>query len=297
MAGDELLNKLHSAHMELPVVIVAEGLHTHETARNPSRPCAATLLKPFALDALMDTVKGALRTALPTVKLPFNHLVRINREEANQAAELLHPSGDDDATRAFAVALSVRGKCDCCEDGSRFAKLERGHILTQGAIVRTGQDARTDLLFRRTGTAVRLQASTEIKLEKLDVTFEGGQAIVYTLLDLRAGKIFTVVDSTVPGSTLEVRNATRRTVAERSGVSKCIITADETHVWAEGSDTPVKVRGENGSTIIAAGEQVTGKNGAMLPVSDSLRVKDLIQLDELQAATETFAAEESPTEP
>ena len=30
-----------------------------------------------------------------------------------------------------------------------------------------------------------------------------------------------------------------------------IITADETHVWAEGSDTPVKVRGENGSTIIA----------------------------------------------
>ncbi|HEV7923848.1 MAG TPA: response regulator [Verrucomicrobiae bacterium] len=296
LTGDGLLKKLLSARMELPVVIVAECLHPHETTLNSSRPRTATLWKPFALDALMDTVKGVLPTAVPILKLPPAPPATNNRQEGKQPRELLFRSPDN-ATRPIAVILSVRGKCDCCEDGAGFGKLERGRVLMQGAIVRTGQDARTDLLFQRTGTSVRLQASTEIRLEKMDVTFEDGQAIAYTLLDLRAGKIFTVVDSTVAGNTLEIRNATGRTVAEKSGVSKCIITADETHVWAEGSNMPIKVRGGRGSTIIAAGEHFAGRNGAMLPISNSSRIKDLIQLDELQAATQSFASEQSSIEP
>jgi len=290
LAGDQLLKKLRSARMELPVVIVAEGLPTGEPALNSSSPCAATLLKPFALDALMDTVKSVMRTVLPEVSLS-RQSSKVSRSEAKEGQNSVLPPATH-AGRPMAVTLSVRGECDCCEDGARFNKLERGHILRQGAIIRTGHDARTDLLFRRTGTSVRLQSGTEIRLEKMDVTFEDGRPIAYTLLDLRAGKIFTLVDSTAAGSRLEIRYATRRLAAARSGVNKCIISAEETHVWAGGSDTPIKVRGENGSTIIAAGERFTGKNSAMLPISNSLRVKDLNQLDELQTAAATFAAQE-----
>jgi hypothetical protein len=220
----------------------------------------------------------------------------INAQEMKQAPESRLQSPDDDA-RPSAVTVSARGKCDYSEDGVTFTNFERGHIFEQGAILRTGENARTDLFFRRTGTTVRLQAGTEIKLEKMEATIKDGLPIEHTLLDLRAGRIFTVVRSAVAGSTLEIRNAAGRSVVEGSGIGRYIITADGTHVSAIGSVIPIKVIGDNGITIIAAGEQFTRKDGKMLSASPSLYVKDLIQLDELQAINEGFAPKEPPLKP
>ena len=188
-----------------------------------------------------------------------------------------------------AMTISSNGKCEYSEDGVTFAKLERSHNLEQGAVVRTGEDARTDLFFRRTGTTVRLQAGTEIKLEKMTITMKDGLPAEHTLLDLRTGRIFTVVRSEVAGSTLEIKNAAGRAVVEGSGVGRYIITADGTHVAAIGSAIPLKVIGENGITVIAAGQQFDKKDGKMLPVNSNLWVKDLIEVDELQATMETTA--------
>ena len=293
LTGEELIKKLRSARMDLPVVIVAGNLPAEEPARNPSLPCAATLLKPFALDALRDTVKNILRPNVPVRQWPLVLPNAIHGTEGKQAREALRHFPDK-AAPSIAVTLSVRGTCDYCQDGANFATLERGHVLKQGAIVRTGRDARTDLLLRRTGTTVRLQADTEIKLEKMALTIEEGLPIVHTLLALHTGKLFTVVHAAVAGSTLEIRNAGGCSAAEGSGVSKCIITADGTHVWAQGSAIPIKIRGENGSTIIAAGRHLAAKDGAALPVSANLWMQDLSPLEELQAVMETYAAEDPP---
>ena len=59
--GVELVKSLRSAHMGLPVVMVAGSLPTEELAQNPSLELAATILKPFALDVLLDTVTNALQ--------------------------------------------------------------------------------------------------------------------------------------------------------------------------------------------------------------------------------------------
>jgi CheY-like chemotaxis protein len=269
LTGDELIKKLRSARTDLPVVLVAGSVPGQEPAPNPPLPCAATLMKPFALDMLLDTVKNVLRAIVPIGKPPFSLPATIRGQEANQAREWLLPSPGN-AARPIAVILSVRGKCDYSQDGVSFAKLERGHVLKQGAIVRTGQVGRTDLLFRRTGTSIRLQAGTEIRLEKMALTIQDGLPVVHTLLALHTGRLLTVVHSTVAGSTLEIRNAAGRAVADARGLSRCIITADGTHVWAQGSAIPIKVRGENGRTIIAAGEHLAGKDGAKLPVSNNL---------------------------
>lgn len=61
--GVELIKKLRAARMALPVIMAAGRLPTHELARNPSLQLAATLAKPFAVDALVDTVKNALRAS------------------------------------------------------------------------------------------------------------------------------------------------------------------------------------------------------------------------------------------
>jgi two-component system chemotaxis response regulator CheY len=61
LTGVDLVRKLRAAHMALPVVMAAGRLPTDELARNPSLQLAATLVKPFAMDTLVDTVKTVLR--------------------------------------------------------------------------------------------------------------------------------------------------------------------------------------------------------------------------------------------
>jgi DNA-binding response OmpR family regulator len=68
--GEALIMKLRSARMDLPVVLVEGGLLERELAADPPLPCAATLMKPFALDMLLDTVNNVLRAVLPTPRSP-----------------------------------------------------------------------------------------------------------------------------------------------------------------------------------------------------------------------------------
>jgi DNA-binding response OmpR family regulator len=60
LTGVELVRKLRAASLTLPVVMAVGRLPTHELARNPSLQLAATLVKPFAVDALVDTVGNVL---------------------------------------------------------------------------------------------------------------------------------------------------------------------------------------------------------------------------------------------
>ena len=63
LTGVELIKMLRAARVDVPVVMAAGRLPTHELARNPSLQLAATLSKPFVIDALLDTVRNVLRTA------------------------------------------------------------------------------------------------------------------------------------------------------------------------------------------------------------------------------------------
>jgi DNA-binding response OmpR family regulator len=60
LTGVELVKKLRSARMALPVVMAAARLPTHELTRNPALQLAATLSKPFPVAALLGTVKNVL---------------------------------------------------------------------------------------------------------------------------------------------------------------------------------------------------------------------------------------------
>jgi CheY-like chemotaxis protein len=60
LSGVELVQKLRSAHMTLPVVMASGAIPTEALNRNPSLELAATLAKPFTMDELLGTVKKAL---------------------------------------------------------------------------------------------------------------------------------------------------------------------------------------------------------------------------------------------
>jgi len=60
VSGVELVKKLRSAHMMLPVVLASGTIPTEAMDRDSSLQLAGMLLKPFTLDDLLVTVKKAL---------------------------------------------------------------------------------------------------------------------------------------------------------------------------------------------------------------------------------------------
>jgi CheY-like chemotaxis protein len=292
VTGVELIKKIRAAGMALPIIMATAVLPWEAFICRPQLQPAATLIKPYTHENLLGTVRKVLCATLTMAVLPLCVPATTQGQEVKQTTGLQLPPADA-VERLTAMTLSARGPCEYSEKGAAFTKLKHTDILQQGDIVRTGENAHADLFFRRTGVTIRVQAGTEMKIEKMTATIKDGLPIVDTLLDLRSGRIFTVVRSTVGGSVLEIRNAAGRSVVQGSGVGRYIITADGTHVSAEGSVIPLKVIGENGITIIAAGEQFDRKDGKILPRSANSWVKELIELDELDAATAKLALEKS----
>jgi hypothetical protein len=195
-----------------------------------------------------------------------------------------------------AQVLSVHGPCEYSADGATFTVLKPRQIVTQGAVVRTGGEARADLFFRRIGTTVRLQPGTEVKFETMSRQVKDGKPTMQTLLDLRTGRIFTAVRSLVPGSTFEIKNAAGRSVVEGGGGNgRYIITADGTHVTEKNSAVGLKVIGETGVTVIAPGMKYSAKEGKLFAPTAPEAVDTLIAFDELDSLTEKLTVpDESP---
>ncbi len=61
VTGVELVRKLRSARMALPVIMASGALPAEELNRNPELQLAATLAKPFTKEQLVGTVQAVLR--------------------------------------------------------------------------------------------------------------------------------------------------------------------------------------------------------------------------------------------
>ena len=68
MSGVELVEKLRSARMTLPVVLASAILPTEALNRNPPLQLAATLPKPFTMGELLGTVKEVLCSGIINIK-------------------------------------------------------------------------------------------------------------------------------------------------------------------------------------------------------------------------------------
>jgi DNA-binding response OmpR family regulator len=62
MTGLEMIEKLRSAHMELPVIMATGLLPRHEFTRKPWLKPDAMLQRPFSSNELVETVRNVLRT-------------------------------------------------------------------------------------------------------------------------------------------------------------------------------------------------------------------------------------------
>jgi hypothetical protein len=207
------------------------------------------------------------------------------------------PDSQSSSRRQVAV-LSTNGQCLYSEDGTKFHVLQLHDGLSEGAVLRTGPGSWSDFFIRRTGVTVRLAPASELKIAKLSEAAENGVPVMDTLLELRQGRIFTVVRALTPGSTIEISDATGHSVIAGGGLGCYMITAP----GAEGADklllTPLRVVGQKGTSIVTPGQGYGAKDGAVMSLVASPWETMLIQLDELEAETDKAMAEpEAPKTP
>jgi len=102
------------------------------------------------------------------------------------------------------VVQAVQGQADYSQGDGAWKVLKVGKVLTQGAIVRTGEESQVDLYLASNGPTVRLKSGTQLGLDKL--TFEGTsvETVIETRLDLKSGRILGTVDKMAAASLYEV---------------------------------------------------------------------------------------------
>ena len=102
LSGVNLITRLHGAHLDLPVILATGLLPLPETAPNPSSQPDATLLKPYSVEQLLETVNHMLRhadrTGRATQPIPMRPPHRILAVDA-----------DRDLRRLYAEALTAPG--------------------------------------------------------------------------------------------------------------------------------------------------------------------------------------------
>jgi hypothetical protein len=204
----------------------------------------------------------------------------------------------DPSARRYADVLLTNGQCFYSGDGAIFRVLHLHDVLYDGAVVRTGKESWADLFVRKTGTTVRLGPESELRVVKLSDSTENGVRVTDSLLELRKGRIFTVVRALEPGCTLEITDAGGHSVITGGGLGCYMIAAPGPNTGDKLSLTPLRIMSQRGSSIIVAGQEYNGKEGTTLSLLASPWETMLIQLDELEAETDKAIAEpQTPASP
>jgi hypothetical protein len=201
------------------------------------------------------------------------------------------PASAMTSSRRQVDVLLTNGISLSSEDGIRFKPLRPRDVLFEGAIVRTGPASWSDFFIRRTGTTVRLAPESEVRIAKLSEESENGVPVMDTWLELRRGRIFTVVRALAPGSTLEISDAAGQSVIEGGGLGCYMITAPGPASGDKLSLTPLRVISQIGTSVIAPGQGYNARDGAALSLVPSSWETMLIQLDELEAETDKAISE------
>jgi len=76
VTGVELLKKLHGARMDMPVIMATGAFPESEFDRFPWLQPAATLLKPYTLEELLNTVREVLRATEDVCQRPAQQSIQ-----------------------------------------------------------------------------------------------------------------------------------------------------------------------------------------------------------------------------
>ena len=151
-------------------------------------------------------------------------LVSVKSQPARDVSEQVRVFSAPVATGPAAVAATTKGKVEVSTDGKNFVPITPKQILTEGMTVKTGRDGQADIYFRRTGVALRLRETGELKITKMEQTSTNGAVKTSTELALERGKALAMTGSPWTGP-FEIRSSKGIKVAPSKADGRYVVTA------------------------------------------------------------------------
>jgi hypothetical protein len=184
--------------------------------------------------------------------------------EVNTRARIVEPA--EKVANPVAVVLDVQGVCKISNDGKNFRPLQKSSELAEGTTIQTTTSGTADIFLKRMATTVRLKPNSEITVNRVTQKKDQREE-VKTSVNVRKGKMLTVVHANVPGSTLDIKNAAGKTLTDAVAGGHYMVSAD-------------KIEKASSSKTFDA--------------KTTAAIKDHMDIDELHALTETWKDSENP---
>ena len=181
----------------------------------------------------------------------------------NTRSRVVEPA--EKVANAVAIVLDVQGVVKISNDGKNFRPLKTSAELAEGCTIQTTTSGVADIFLKRMGTTVRLKPNSEITLNRVTQKKDQREE-VNTIVNVRKGKMLTVVHANVPGSSLDIKNAAGKTLTDTVAGGHYMVSADKIEK-------------------VSASKTFDNKTTAA--------IKDHMDIDELHALTETWKDSEN----
>ena len=181
---------------------------------------------------------------------------------------------------------------------NEWTPLKVDTILKEGAVVETDATGVVDLFLGVNGPVVRITPATQLALDKLTFSRAGGEVVIETQLDLKAGTILGTVKKLAAASKYEVKTP----------VGVCGIRGTEYCISADGKVTVIKgwVRisfsfpGQPPITIdVKEGQTVMPPTATtpvqVIPTPDDVKIQIMVETILSQKYAGTITGPEGPT--
>jgi hypothetical protein len=166
----------------------------------------------------------------------------------------------------YALVLATGPQATFSRNGKSFKKLKKGQVLTQGAVVRSGEKTVVDIFIRGWETTIRLTPNSELAFEKLSRPAKENGPVTENVLNVKSGRIFCFLRAPLPNSKFEIQTARSRSAINTAAAGRYEIRSDGKTAYDQ-----VRLVTEN------------GENPAATP-SDIERL--VIEMDQLAALAE-----------
>ena len=172
--------------------------------------------------------------------------------------------------------------------GGKFKPLHKNMTLTHGAVIKTGADAKVDILLHSSRTALRLMPKSELRVDKLTTEPGGEVVITESSLSLVSGSLVGVQRKLAAPSSFQIKMATG--VATIVG-TEYLVRADGAVTCLSGSvEVNFNLPGGGGSikVIVPAGFSFDPATGQVVPTSPAFLQNIIADVDTTKQNALTF---------
>ena len=186
------------------------------------------------------------------------------------------------------LVQAVQGSATYSISGGPALPIKENVVLSRGAVLKTGPNAKVDLVLQYNGTVLRLLPDSTLSFDKLNKENAGEETVTETSLHLLSGSILGSQRKLAMPSTFEVNIPGG--VATIKGTEYIVNAAGAVSVLSGSVDVKYVLPGSGGAVrvTVSAGFSFNPATGTVVPTTPEFLENKIADIDTVRANAQVF---------